>query len=91
MCYTIPTDSYSKGERQNGIQIQFPIVRDGACWKDDSLRYQISSSQYANKKKKIFFSGYLKTGGLNVIFRIILHMYEHGKWQEVTKGQNFHF
>lgn len=30
LCYTIPTDSYTKGERQNEIQPRFPIIHDGA-------------------------------------------------------------
>lgn len=56
-------------------------------------RFLVHSMQIKNKE--IFFFWLLDaivwTGGLNVIFRIVFHMYGHGKWQEVTKGQNFHF
>lgn len=54
-------------------------------------RFLVHSMQIKNKIFLWLPDALVWTGGLNVIFRIILHMYGHGKWQEVTKGQNFHF
>lgn len=53
-------------------------------------KFLVHSMQVKNKDFFLFTWYYSLNRG-PVIFRITLHMYGHGKWQKVTKGQNFHF